>query len=293
MNIIYKKMLENKYSIFQTTNSDSITTANSSPNPYEKKMEKRIAIFDWDDTLFCTKYLETFQLNFTDIFSFKYSLEETNPYLLNQLKELENSIIQLFYEIVECNFQIFIVSNADLKWIENCLVHFFFDLNTFIKDENIKIYSAKNIFNGVSSCLCKIKCFKKVILDNFKDTNLILKILSIGDSKHEKKATLNLCKLNYYEKINVKFIQTIRSPSLRSIILQLNYIQENFLDFFENKNIIQKINIEMKGKNIFIKCNKEENEREKEEEGNNKKIIIKKSIQFNKKFLNQKRIFDL
>ena len=286
-------MLENKYSIFQTTNSDSITTANSSPNPYEKKMEKRIAIFDWDDTLFCTKYLETFQLNFTDIFSFKYSLEETNPYLLNQLKELENSIIQLFYEIVECNFQIFIVSNADLKWIENCLVHFFFDLNTFIKDENIKIYSAKNIFNGVSSCLCKIKCFKKVILDNFKDTNLILKILSIGDSKHEKKATLNLCKLNYYEKINVKFIQTIRSPSLRSIILQLNYIQENFLDFFENKNIIQKINIEMKGKNIFIKCNKEENEREKEEEGNNKKIIIKKSIQFNKKFLNQKRIFDL
>ena len=286
-------MLENKYSIFQTTNSDSITTANSSPNPYEKKMEKRIAIFDWDDTLFCTKYLETFQLNFTDIFSFKYSLEETNPYLLNQLKELENSIIQLFYEIVECNFQIFIVSNADLKWIENCLVQFFFDLNTLIKDENIKIYSAKNIFNGVSSCLCKIKCFKKVILDNFKDTNLILKILSIGDSKHEKKATLNLCKLNYYEKINVKFIQTIRSPSLRSIILQLNYIQENFLDFFENKNIIQKINIEMKGKNIFIKCNKEENEREKEEEGNNKKIIIKKSIQFNKKFLNQKRIFDL
>ena len=286
-------MLENKYSIFQTTNSDSITTANSSPNPYEKKMEKRIAIFDWDDTLFCTKYLETFQLNFTDIFSFKYSLEETNPYLLNQLKDLENSIIQLFYEIVECNFQIFIVSNADLKWIENCLVHFFFYLNTFIKDENIKIYSAKNLFNGVSSCLCKIKCFKKVILDNFKDTNLILKILSIGDSKHEKKATLNLCKLNYYEKINVKFIQTIRSPSLRSIILQLNYIQENFLDFFENKNIIQKINIEMKGKNIFIKCNKEENEKEKEEEGNKKKIIIKKSIQFNKNFLNQKRIFDL
>ena len=286
-------MLENKYSIFQSTNSDSTRTANSSPNPYEKTIEKRIAIFDWDDTLFCTKYLETFQLNFTDIFSFKYSLEETNPYLLNQLKDLENSIIQLFYEIVECNFQIFIVSNADLKWIENCLVHFFFDLNTFIQDENIKIYSAKNLFNGVSSCLCKIKCFKKVIVDNFKDTNLNLKIFSVGDSKHEKKATLNLSKLNLYEKVNVKFIQTINSPSLRSIILQLNYSQKNFLDFFENENIIQKINIEMKGKNVFIKCNKEENEKEKEEEGNKKKKIIKKSIQFNKNFLNQKRIFDL
>ena len=108
-------MLENKYSTFQSTNSDSTRTANSSPNPYEKTLEKRIAIFDWDDTLFCTKYLETFQLNFTDIFSFKYSLEETNPYLLNQLKDLENSIIQLFYEIVECKFEIFIVSNADFR----------------------------------------------------------------------------------------------------------------------------------------------------------------------------------
>jgi hypothetical protein len=280
-------MLENKFSILQSTNSDSTTTANSSPNPYEKKLEKRIAIFDWDDTLFCTKYLETFQLNFTDIFSFKYSLEETNPYLLNQLKELENSIIQLFYEIVECNFQIFIVSNADLKWIENCLVHFFFDLNTFIKDENIKIYSAKNIFNGVSSCLCKIKCFKKVILDNFKDTNLILKILSIGDSKHEKKATLNLCKLNYYEKINVKFIQTIRSPSLRSIILQLNFIQENFIKLIENENVVQRINIEMKGKKIFIKCNKDDKEEDIQDYN-----LFNQTLQTNKKFLNKKRVFD-
>ena len=280
-------MLENKFSILQSTNSDSTTTANSSPNPYEKKLEKRIAIFDWDDTLFCTKYLETFQLNFTDIFSFKYSLEETNPYLLNQLKDLENSIIQLFYEIVECKFEIFIVSNADLKWIENCLVHFFFDLNTFIQDENIKIYSAKNLFNGVSSCLCKIKCFKKVIVDNFKDTNLNLKIFSVGDSKHEKKATLNLSKLKNYEKVNVKFIQTIKSPSLRSIILQLNFIQENFIKLIENENVVQRINIEMKGKKIFIKCNKDDKEEDIQDYN-----LFNQTLQTNKKFLNKKRVFD-
>ena len=252
-------MLETKIQKYQNINSDNTTTETSSPNPYEK-MEKKIAIFDWDDTLFCTKYLETFQINFSDLFSFKYSIEESNPYLLNQLKDLENSIIQLFYIIVENNFEIFIVSNADLKWIQNCLIHFFFELNTFIKEQHIKIYSAKNLFNGISSSQCKIKCFKKVIVDNFKDTNLNLKIFSVGDSKHEKKATLNLSKLNLYEKVNVKFIQTINSPSLRSIILQLNFIQENFIKLIENENVVQRINIEMKGKKIFIKCNKDDKE---------------------------------
>ena len=279
-------MLETKDGIFQSINSDNTTTEDYSPNPYEK-MEKKIAIFDWDDTLFCTKYLETFQINFSDLFSFKYSIEESNPYLLNQLKDLENSIIQLFYIIVENNFEIFIVSNADLKWIQNCLIHFFFDLNTFIKEQHIKIYSAKNLFNGISSSQCKIKCFKKVIVDNFKDTNLNLKIFSVGDSKHEKKATLNLSKLNLYEKVNVKFIQTINSPSLRSIILQLNFIQENFIKLIENENVVQRINIEMKGKKIFIKCNKDDKEEDIQDYN-----LFNQTLQTNKKFLNKKRVFD-
>ena len=279
-------MLETKIQKYQNINSDNTTTETSSPNPYEK-MEKKIAIFDWDDTLFCTKYLETFQINFSDLFSFKYSIEESNPYLLNQLKDLENSIIQLFYIIVENNFEIFIVSNADLKWIQNCLIHFFFDLNTFIKEQHIKIYSAKNLFNGISSSQCKIKCFKKVIVDNFKDTNLNLKIFSVGDSKHEKKATLNLSKLNLYEKVNVKFIQTINSPSLRSIILQLNFIQENFIKLIENENVVQRINIEMKGKKIFIKCNKDDKEEDIQDYN-----LFNQTLQKNKKFLNKKRVFD-
>ena len=279
-------MLETKIQKYQNINSDNTTTETSSPNPYEK-MEKKIAIFDWDDTLFCTKYLETFQINFSDLFSFKYSIEESNPYLLNQLKDLENSIIQLFYIIVENNFEIFIVSNADLKWIQNCLIHFFFDLNTFIKEQHIKIYSAKNLSNGISSSQCKIKCFKKVIVDNFKDTNLNLKIFSVGDSKHEKKATLNLSKLNLYEKVNVKFIQTINSPSLRSIILQLNFIQENFIKLIENENVVQRINIEMKGKKIFIKCNKDDKEEDIQDYN-----LFNQTLQTNKKFLNKKRVFD-
>lgn len=46
---------------------------------------------------------------------------------------------------------VYIVSNADLKWIENCLIHFLPELNEYIRDKGIKIYSAKNMFSSTFS----------------------------------------------------------------------------------------------------------------------------------------------
>lgn len=49
-----------------------------------------VVLFDWDDTLFATKYLEIHDLNYTDIFSFSKSVEDFCGFLMNELKELEN-----------------------------------------------------------------------------------------------------------------------------------------------------------------------------------------------------------
>jgi hypothetical protein len=220
---------------FSSSTEDSLSI--QSPNHFiNLKAIKLISIFDWDDTLFCTKYFDTFNLNYSDIFSFKTSLQDFNPYLLNELKELENSIISLFLELIENNFEIFIISNADKKWIDNCLIHFFQELKEFIEEKSIRIYSAKNMFSSITnSNYWKKKCFKKVILDNYKDNNLEIKILSIGDSFDEKKATLNLRKINYFNKIKVQFIKMIFCPSAASIILQLKYIENNLNDIIKKK----------------------------------------------------------
>jgi hypothetical protein len=42
---------------------------------------------------------------------------------------------------------IFIVSNADLNWVHNCLKHFLPELNEYIEENHIKIYSAKKLFS--------------------------------------------------------------------------------------------------------------------------------------------------
>ena len=109
-------------------------------------LSKTLLIFDFDDTLFCTKYLDTFALSYQDIFNCRVSLEQVNACLAHEIKELECAILDLFMNIGQ-NCDIVIISNADLKWINNCLTHFLPELNDYLRDNDIKIHSAKNTFS--------------------------------------------------------------------------------------------------------------------------------------------------
>lgn len=144
------------------TSFDSLeSTYNSSSSPeslshFNLSPYQKVALFDWDDTLFCTKYMEIHELNYNEIFSCAKSLEDFGSFLTGELKELENvflffikclqTILELFDELIEKEVAIYIVSNADGKWIENCLIHFLPDLFSYLTQNEIKIYSAKNLF---------------------------------------------------------------------------------------------------------------------------------------------------
>lgn len=224
------------------------------------QLTRTMIIFDFDDTLICTKYLDSLSLNYQEIFDFKTSIEDTNPYLVKELNELEISIIHLFAELQESDYDIIIVSNADMKWINNCLTHFFTELKDYIFDNNIKIYSAKNMFSHLTSNSSewKSKCFIKIIKEKYlNESNIVLNIICIGDGLDEKKALFNSSSLlgnNMKYSIRAKFIQVIDSPSVTSIILQLKYIQENISKIKnENKKLFQMM-LEIKNQSIQIKC---------------------------------------
>jgi hypothetical protein len=51
--------------------------------------EKRIFIFDWDDTLFCTKYIDIFCPDYNAIFSGRSCLEELGRFLVDEVLSLE------------------------------------------------------------------------------------------------------------------------------------------------------------------------------------------------------------
>ena len=220
-------------------------------------LSRTLLIFDFDDTLFCTKYFDTFSLPYKDIFTCRVSLEEINPCLIRELKQLESSIIDLFSGVIQ-NYDIVIISNADMTWINNVLTHFLEELKEYINENDIKIYSAKNMFSKFSKNKTdwKIKCFKKVIKEIYKNdlTYTELNIISIGDGSEEKKAVFSLSKINNFHKINQKFIRCISYPSAATIILQLNYLNNNLNNMVFENNSIYKMSIEFKNDKPEIKC---------------------------------------
>ena len=64
-------------------------------------------------------------------------------------------------ELIDESIHVYIVTNADLKWVNNCLKHFLPDINEFIQEVGIKIYSAKNLFSkGLGVEKWKVELFK-------------------------------------------------------------------------------------------------------------------------------------
>ena len=222
-------------------NSESISMFGELPI-----LSKTLIIFDFDDTLFCTKYFDTFSISYQDIFSFQTSLEEINFCLFKELDDLQKTIIDLFSKLQLNNYDIVIISNADLKWINNVLTHFLEDLKEYISENNIKIFSAKNMFSNLteknSNCSeWKIKSFNKVINDFYfqvPENSINLNVISIGDGDDEKKAVFKLNKDNFYlcQNLDKKFIRMISNPSAASIEKQLQFLCENIENIIQNEN---------------------------------------------------------
>ena len=217
---------------------------------------KTLLIFDFDDTLFCTKYLDTFALPYQDIFTCKVSLEQMNSCLAHEIKELESAILDLFINLGQ-NCDIVIISNADLKWINNCMTHFLPELNDYLTENGIKIHSAKNSFSKFVKAPTdwKLQCFKKVIEELYEDDLFYdLNVISIGDGKEEKKAVFNLAKDLKFRKLRAKFIRMISFPSAASIILQLKYLNDNINEMISDDNSTYKMSIKFNNTKVEIDC---------------------------------------
>jgi hypothetical protein len=179
-----------------------------------------------------------------------------NSCLAHEIKELESAILDLFINLGQ-NCDIVIISNADLKWINNCMTHFLPELNDYLTENGIKIHSAKNSFSKFVKAPTdwKLQCFKKVIEELYEDDLFYdLNVISIGDGKEEKKAVFNLAKDLKLRKLRTKFIRMISFPSAASIVLQLKYLNNNINEMILDENSIYKMSIKFNNKKVEIDC---------------------------------------
>jgi hypothetical protein len=190
-----------------------------------------IFIIDWDDTLFPTNWVTKNNIDLTDPAScskyklFFIELDNILSNVINSLNKLGN---------------VFIVSNASLAWVKNCLAILPYT-NKLVNAFGINVISARDNYlsNNSSGSIMewKISSFQDVIVNvlnsiagKFNEKNY-LNIISIGDAEYEYVALMNLnnffqinkLDINYFLK-NIKFIE---KPEFNILIDQLITLKKN------------------------------------------------------------------
>ncbi len=209
------------------TNSNQIITKS-------KLYLTNIFIIDWDDTLFPTTWVNSNGINLTDT----NSVSNYKLYFLELDKTL-SKFLDSFNKIGD----IYIVTNANIKWIKSCLSILNQTRNSIVKN-NIRIVSARDSYSQVNSSPTewKILTFQDILEDIVKKItrnlkpNTCLNILSIGDANYEYIALINL---DAYFKKNLpkisssnvnyllKSIKFVEKPEFNYIIDQLNVVHKN------------------------------------------------------------------
>jgi hypothetical protein len=174
----------------------------------------RILVFDFDDTLFPTTYL-------------KKNTELEKKDIKNNLKVT----IELIKK-AKINFdKVYIISNANLIWVQNCI-------NEFLKDENedvfknIKIVCTKDnfLYEKLEVDRKKYCCFFDEFSHIFGDDE-DHEFITFGDSHCDTLASENIRFLFSNVKVNIIIFK--KFPSLNELLIQQNFVLEN-MELFKN-----------------------------------------------------------
>ena len=198
-------------------------------NPPKNIKFKTIMLWDWDDSFFPTFWVNQNMISLS-------SEESINEYKLYFI-ELDKTISD-FLASVLTQAEIYVVTNASLKWIKVCL-NVLPKTRKIIMENNIRIVSARDNYSQTLSSPTewKINTFRDIIsktvnnLSNDSDCNTILNIISIGDANYEYVALLNLD--NYFKNKNnsigylLKSIKFIERPHFDLVIDQIQMVKRN------------------------------------------------------------------
>lgn len=184
-------------------------------------MIESIVVFDFDDTLFPTTFLSQFD----------YDKMMLNP-------KFESLLFNLLLEAIEINSSVYIVTNAQTKWIDYCLENLIPRIKFLRKYINvISALEVGLILRQSEPNFDVANLSKSVVFDNMissLDSKKQYQLLSIGDGLPEQQATLYI--KNKYPHVTTKFIKFVTKPNYRDLYEQLLLIKKTFKNILKEKN---------------------------------------------------------
>lgn len=190
------------------------------PKPQRPPSHQTVIIFDWDDTLLCTSYLND---RVDDGYPMPPSLELTLKSIGEAAKQLLEMSLRLGHT--------FIITNAASMWVQYSCAKFIPDLLPTL--ERIRVISARSRhedkFPGQVG-----QWKKQAFLDVQRqlDSEIITNLISLGDSQFEMDATHVMAK-----EFEVALIKTLKfhvHPSPEALLKQLQLVAPKFERIVEN-----------------------------------------------------------
>ena len=186
-------------------------------NPNMKpKQHNSIIIFDWDDTLLPTSFL-----NPNGFFNEDMELSNEEQ---EKLLKLEKSVFLLLTEAIEKG-NVCVITNAGKGWVKYSAKKFYPSIIELLS--KIEIISARGEYEKIypgNSREWKIQAFLNLL--NFVNIKLVTNIICLGDSLFEIEAGRILA-----SKFKEAFIKTIKfkeAPKLDELIKQLDLVSHQF-----------------------------------------------------------------
>lgn len=203
---------DNTSSNFSDDNSS--TTSHPQTSPF-----RTIIIYDWDDTLFPTRFIKIMREIAHDLYSLPNSARMN-------LEALEIAVIELLTESLY-HGKVVIISNATENWLWRSQHVFFPRVAEFLQHHNIKVISTRDRYGGgehaVPRAAWKYIAFKHEIEQVFGTAATRMNILVIGDSHYEITAARALAR--EFPRSFVKKIMVRKTVLLEYLKCQLEFLR--------------------------------------------------------------------
>uniref|UniRef100_A0A7S4VK01 Uncharacterized protein n=1 Tax=Alexandrium monilatum TaxID=311494 RepID=A0A7S4VK01_9DINO len=199
------------------------------PEAQRPPKHQTVIIFDWDDTLLCTSFLNL-------------RLEQTlSPVVERHLREIENAARRLL-ELAMRLGHTFIITNAMNGWVEYSSAKWVPELLPVL--QKVRVISARTKyepqFPGEVS-KWKVQAFLEV--QRQLDSEIITNLISLGDSNFEMDAVHVMGK--EFSQALIKTIKFRENPSPEELLKQLELVSHKFERIVENARNL-KIGLERK-----------------------------------------------
>jgi len=232
----------------------------------------RLCFIDWDNTLFCSTWLESMKKVFGN------DMQILRP----SFESLEQAICKLLDTVHESGYKPYIVTNAENGWVELSAKRHVPTVLDKLAEINVPIISARSQYEKLhgTSGLTNMESWKKeaivnllqpfclagnhtekstiydicgyissdptgFVFDQIHNDSMIVKVnlLVIGDSPLDVQAAESAAVI---PSVNVKVFKCNENPDIFGIISQLDHISANFVSIASNEEFCIRISNELK-----------------------------------------------